>query len=149
LNVGRFSIKKYQDFLLRYFAEIKDSNWKLVFAGDGERFEENKKLAEELGISNNVVFAGKVQKVEELYGKAKIFAFTSTSEGFPNVLGEAMSAGLACISFDCEAGPSEMIVDEENGFLVPVGDHELYKNRLSQLMQSPELRQKLGAEASR
>ncbi len=85
--------------------------------------------------------------VDSQYLKSKIFAFTSNSEGFPNVIGEALSAGLPVVSYDCVAGPSEMIVDGENGFLVPVFDDDLFQKRLQQLIDDEELRQKMARKA--
>ena len=69
---------------------------------------------------DKVFLEGKQADVETYYFKSKVFAFTSSSEGFPNVIGEAMSARLPVIAFDCIAGPSEMIKDNENGFLIPL-----------------------------
>ena len=47
-----------------------------------------------MGVADRVIFAGKQSDVEKYYLKSKIFAFTSSSEGFPNAIGEAMSAGF-------------------------------------------------------
>ena len=58
-----------------------------------------------------------------------------------------MAAGCACISFDCEAGPSELIDDGINGFLVPIGVHEQYKEKLQQLIDNDKLRRKFGNNA--
>lgn len=106
-----------------------------------------KKAASDLGVEDRVLFWGEVSHIEEYYQRSDIFAFTSISEGFPNALGEAMAAGMACISFDCEAGPSDLIVDGENGFLIPENDHERYISKLKLLINNESIRKKLGKKA--
>ena len=80
---------------------------------------------------------------------ALIFAFTSSSEGFPNVIGEALSSGLPVISYDCAAGPAEMIKDGENGFLTPVFDDILFQKRLQSLIDNEGLRNRMSENARR
>lgn len=140
LNVGRFIKSKNQHLLLRYFSEIENKNWRLVFVGDGEELNNVKIKAIELGLNNKVDFPGIVKNINEYYLRSKIFAFTSSSEGFPNALGEAMSAGCACISFDCEAGPSDLIDDGKNGYLIERMNHNDYKEKLQRLMTDEKLR---------
>jgi GalNAc-alpha-(1->4)-GalNAc-alpha-(1->3)-diNAcBac-PP-undecaprenol alpha-1,4-N-acetyl-D-galactosaminyltransferase len=147
LNVGRFISSKHQDWLVDYFTELNISPWKLVFLGDGPTFDQVRSDSTAKFASYPIDFKGSVKNVDEYLMKASIFAFTSTSEGFPNALAEAMAAGCACISFDCEAGPSELIDDTINGFLIREGDHEGYKHRLKQLMEDEELRLRLGEAA--
>ncbi len=147
LNVGRFITSKKQDLLITYFSKIRPSNWKVCFIGDGPKLESAKDLVKSLNLEDLVLFPGTIQNVQEYYLKSKIFAFTSVSEGFPNVLGEAMAAGLACISFDCEAGPSDLISDGENGFLVNLNDHDSYIEKLRMLIENEELRQSFGLKA--
>jgi GalNAc-alpha-(1->4)-GalNAc-alpha-(1->3)-diNAcBac-PP-undecaprenol alpha-1,4-N-acetyl-D-galactosaminyltransferase len=86
--------------------------------------------------------------VEEYYLKSKIFAFTSSSEGFPNVVGEAMSAGLPVVAYDCVAGPSDLIEDGVNGFLVPLFNGDNFEEKLMMLMDDEEMRIRMG-KASR
>lgn len=144
LNVGRFIKSKQQQLLVEYFAKINNRNWKLIFLGDGKYLEAARKRAVELGVEKNIFFYGVVKDVNSFYKKSKIFAFTSISEGFPNALAEALSASLACISFDCVSGPSELIDDGVNGFLIPEGDDELYIQKLKSLMDDATLRTKFG-----
>lgn len=151
LMVGRLIKTKHQDKLIEMFAKVNLPDWKLVIVGYDHLKQHNldrlKKLALTLGVEEKVIFTGKQNNIEEIYLKSSIFAFTSSSEGFPNAIGEAMSAGLPVIAFDCIAGPSEMIRDGYNGYLVPLHDYEKFETRMSQLMKNPKLRSKLGKNA--
>lgn len=147
LNVGRFIKSKNQSQLIDIFAELLPTHWQLWFIGDGPTFEVCKKKVQDLGLEDNVVFLGKQVNLENWYNKSAIFAFTSESEGFPNALGEAMASGCACVSYDCTAGPSDLIDDGKNGFLVPLHDKDFFKNRLNQMMQPEFNRNKMGLAA--
>lgn len=145
LNVGRFISSKHQEWLVDYFDEIDNKEWKLYFVGDGPKLDAVKKKAQGARSSDRIFFLGKISNVAEYYQKAKIFAFTSVSEGFPNVLGEAMGAGLACVSFDCLAGPADLIENNVNGFLVPLDAHSEYISKLQLLIEDESLIQKFSA----
>ena len=147
LNVGRFIYSKQQMILLEMFAKIRPIGWSLVFVGDGPQLNSVKARASELAICRQVIFAGRKKNVDTYYHSAEIFAFTSISEGFPNALGEAMNTPLACISFDCEAGPADLIDDGDNGFLIPVNNLELYEKRLRQLIADDNLRKRFRKSA--
>jgi len=147
LNVGRFISSKQQNLLVDYFAQIRATGWKVGFIGDGSNLNSVKEKVAKLGMMDKFIFYGVVQNIEEYYKRSKIFAFTSSSEGFPNALGEAMAAGLACISYDCEAGPSDLIDDGENGFLVDEYEHEEYTKKLRLLIDDKSLRNEFGRKA--
>jgi len=147
LNVGRLIKTKQIDFLIENFARIEVDNWQLWVVGDGPEKASLETLVMKLGIEKKVIFWGMQQNMVELYNKAKIFAFTSRSEGFPNALLEAMSAGLACITLDCIAGPSDLIVDGENGFLVSEGEAAEYRSKLNTLVMDEALRVKFSQAA--
>ena len=147
LNVGRFIHSKHQDWLMNYFAELDTEGWELIFLGEGPTFKNAQEHAQKKTKQQSITVKGSVANVDDYYQSAAIFAFTSTSEGFPNALGEAMAAGCACISFDCEAGPSDLIDDGKNGFLIPEGDHGQFKEKLQLLMNDSTLRAWMGKEA--
>jgi GalNAc-alpha-(1->4)-GalNAc-alpha-(1->3)-diNAcBac-PP-undecaprenol alpha-1,4-N-acetyl-D-galactosaminyltransferase len=147
LNVGRFIQTKNQQLLIDIFDEINPVAWELWFVGQGPMLNFCKEKASNFLSGKRIVFLDKISNVKEIYNSAKVFAFTSTSEGFPNALAEAMSAGLACISFDCVAGPSELIEDEFNGFLVKNFDTIEFRNKLNILIQSPLIRENFAKNA--
>lgn len=148
LTVGRLIDTKHHDRLISIFSQIDRNDWKLIIVGgnaikqDGE--SRLKEQIQSLGLKDRVELTGTVSNVEDYYLKSKIFAFTSSSEGFPNVVGEAMAAGLPVVSYDCNAGPSEMIQNYENGYLVELFDDDEFKKRLTQLMEDDALRKRLG-----
>ena len=111
----------------------------MILVVDGILRENYRKLVKDLGIEHRVEFVGNVQNIWDYYNQAKIFAFTSNSEGFPNSLLEAMSFGLPCISTDCPSGPSEIIINDENGYLIEVNNIEQLEDRLLKLMNNQEI----------
>ena len=147
LNVGRLIDLKSQDLLIRAFSNIKNTGWKVILIGDGDNFENYKQLISSLGMQDQILLAGNIKNISEYYNKAKIFAFTSKHEGFPNVIIEAMSYGLACISTDCPYGPSEIIQHNVNGILLPVGDQQALEDNLSKLMNDTKLQTKFSENA--
>lgn len=148
LMVGRLIRSKNQDKLIQLFSKINIPEWKLVLVGYDHMKQENmiklQQLVKELKMEDRVVLTGKQADVDEYYLRSKIFAFTSTSEGFPNVIGEAMSAGLPVVTFDCMAGPADMIEDGENGFLIPVNEYKFFQQKLELLMRNENLREQFG-----
>jgi GalNAc-alpha-(1->4)-GalNAc-alpha-(1->3)-diNAcBac-PP-undecaprenol alpha-1,4-N-acetyl-D-galactosaminyltransferase len=147
LNVGRFIPSKNQQFLIDVFDEINPENWELWLAGEGPLLDACLKYANSLKSADKIKFFGNTEDIKEVYNTARIFAFTSTSEGFPNALGEALSAGLACISFDCNAGPADLIEDGVNGFLMKDKNRNIYKTSLEKLISSEALRNVFSAQA--
>ncbi len=145
LNVGRFIRSKNQIELLRIFLNLNRTDFKLVFLGEGTGLDACKSLLSNMNIDDNrVQFLGNIKNVTSYYNQSLIFAFTSTSEGFPNVLAEAMASGCACISYDCLAGPSDLIEYGKTGFLIKEGDTLTYQNKLEELMDNFDLSVEMG-----
>ena len=142
LSVGRMVTTKHFDRLLKIFSMLDDVRWKLIIVGDDAQGQSHRTeleaLAHQLEISERVEFAGNQSDVHTYYARARIFAFTSSSEGFPNVVAEALSAGVPVVSYDCQAGPSDLIEDGVNGYLVNVFDDNAFCKRLKKVMTSGE-----------
>ena len=151
LSVGRLISSKHHDELIKVFSRIDNSDWKLIIVGDDALKQNNREklqaLIKHLNMEDRVILCGTVSNVEDYYHKSKIFAFTSSSEGFPNVISEAQVAGLPVVAFDCIAGPADLISDGENGYLVPLFDYKLFSKRLQELISDTSLRTELGNRA--
>lgn len=140
VTVGRLVANKGHEDLLDIFASIKNDGWQLMFAGDGPLRNSLERQAKTLGIEKQTVFAGFQPDIDAVLQQSKIFAFCSYSEGFPNALLEAMATPLPCISYNCNAGPADLITDGKDGFLIPVGDKKMFAEKLQQLMEDEDLR---------
>jgi GalNAc-alpha-(1->4)-GalNAc-alpha-(1->3)-diNAcBac-PP-undecaprenol alpha-1,4-N-acetyl-D-galactosaminyltransferase len=149
ITLGRCSYEKAQHFLLEAFSKINAPDWKLTIVGDGPLLDDLKNQANELNIAEKVEFCGFQKEVDFYLSQAKIFGFTSIIEGYPNALIEGMANGLAPVSFNCVAGPSDIINEGENGFLVPVGDVALLAEKLQLLVDNQAILNAIGSNASK
>lgn len=151
ISVGRLATNKHYDRLIRLFSKINLPGWKLVIVGGdvagGDNFAKLNELICNMNLQEKVFLAGTQKNVDEWLFRSSIFAFCSSSEGFPNVIGEAMQAELPVVSYDCLAGPSEMIEDGLNGYLIPVFDDDLFREKLMYLMRNKTERAKMGKYA--
>lgn len=148
LNVGRFIKSKQQQQLVNIFDQISEVvDWKLIFIGDGPEFDKVYSHAKQKKCADRIQFIKHMPDIKKYYQRASIFAFTSVSEGFPNVLGEAMANGLACIAYNCCAGPADLITHEQDGYLIPENDQEAFLNTLRKMMVSVESHKRIGENA--
>lgn len=101
-HIGNFCYQKNHRFLMEVFRETlrRREDAALLLAGDGGRFEETKKLAEDMGIAERVLFLGRRSDADRLYQAMDVFLLPSNFEGLPIVGIEAQSAGLPCMMSD-------------------------------------------------
>ncbi len=149
LNAGRMVEEKGQKYLIEAFSKLKANDWKLVILGDGKLRPELEKQISKLNLTHKVLLPGTVQNIDEWMARSSIFAFPSISEGFPNALVEAMAFGLPCVSFNCDAGPSDLINNNKNGYLIGTKDVAALASKLNELCSNEELRTQLGNEAKK
>lgn len=148
VNVGSIGRLKNQESLLRAFAAVDGGeDWELHFVGDGPDRKRLEALSKDLGLGDRVKFLGQRSDVSRILSESQLFAFTSLSEGFPNALAEGLTHGCACISFDCQTGPADLICHDVNGLLVPMGDEQQYEQELSRLLNDRALRFRLSSQA--
>jgi glycosyltransferase involved in cell wall biosynthesis len=114
---GRLKPVKGYAGLIRAFEKVaqSDPDIHLIVLGDGPLKQELQGLAEALGLKDRVLFPGFVSNIAPWLARAKVFVLSSQSEGFPNVLLEAMALKTAVVSVDCTAGPRE-ILSPDTGF---------------------------------
>ena len=101
-HVGRFAPPKNHKFIIRVFAEVlkEKTNAFLLLVGDGDLRGEAEALTVELGIQNNVIFAGLRSDVNRMLQAMDVFLFPSIYEGLPLSIIEAQAAGLPCLISD-------------------------------------------------
>lgn len=145
LNAGRYVKEKNQKELIEIFSQCNNKNWKLKILGKGPLKESLKLFA--AGKGKNIEILDFDENIDNHYAGSDIFAFTSLSEGFPNALLEGMAHGNACIAYDCPTGPSDIIKDGVNGYLIESGNRDHFIEKLAFLMKSQETREKFFKEA--
>ncbi|MGH2967900.1 MAG: glycosyltransferase family 4 protein [Solirubrobacteraceae bacterium] len=146
---GRYTSQKGYDMLIHAFAPVAAAHpdWELKLCGRGVWIEKLAAIVEELGLGDQVTLAGPTEDVPGEMAQASIYALSSRFEGFPLVLIEAMSKGMAVIAFDCPTGPADIVADHENGLLVPPKDVEGLAAALLEMVEDEELRRRCGAAA--
>lgn len=157
LSVGRAVEKKGHDVLLRALAELpRELSWRFIHIGGGDGLSSLQGLARELGISERVVWEGPRAQdhVLERYRQADIFALAcrighdGDRDGLPNVLVEAGSQRLPCVSTDLP-GVVELLRDGLNGLIVRAEDSSRFAKALARLIVDAPLRLRLGEAAEK
>ena len=120
------------------FARHPDWNW--LICGDGPERKALESAVREAGLENNIRFVGAVQNMAEYYRNAAVYVLTSDMEGLPMVLLEAKAHRLPLVSFDINTGPSDIIRDGVNGYLVPPYETDTMAEKLCALIENAELR---------
>lgn len=148
-TAGRLTPVKDQATLLRAFARLAaERPARLVIFGEGPLRADLEALAGSLGVADRVLLPGYVNDPAACYAVADLFVLSSTSEGFGNVLIEAMAAGVPVVSTDCLHGPREILADGRFGQLVPVGDDAALARAMGQALDHPVAASTLRARAS-
>ena len=152
LAAGRLSLEKGHADLVAATALLTRASglppFRVVMVGDGPERDALVRQASSLGISDKVVLAGFQRDMAPYFAMARLLALPSHSEGSPNVVLEAMAAGLP-IAATQVGGVPEIIVDRETALLVPARDPDALAAAVGELLMDPELSRRLGATAAK
>ncbi|THK34753.1 colanic acid biosynthesis glycosyltransferase WcaL [Ensifer sp. MPMI2T] len=155
VSVGRAVAKKGYDILLKALSLLPaDLHWRFDHIGAGELAGDLKKLATDLGLAEQIRWMGALDQTDVLqhYRDSDIFALAcrvaadGDRDGLPNVLVEASSQRLPCVSTSVSGIP-ELLTDYQNGLLVPSEDPRALALALERLVRAPDLRRQLGTAA--
>jgi glycosyltransferase involved in cell wall biosynthesis len=146
---GRLVEGKRHDVLIRGFAKVVPAHpdWQLRIYGLGKLNEELRRLVLDLGLHNNVLMPGPYTPIETEWAKAAIAAVPSDREPFGMTLVEAMRCGVPVVSTNAPYGPAEILADEVDGILTPVGDADAMGEALLRVVADDDKRRAM-AEAA-
>lgn len=120
------------------FAKYPDWSWDIY--GEGAEREHLEELIHDRCLDGHVVLKGYANNINELYGEYAFFVLTSRAEGMGMVLVEAQKSGLPVVSFDIKCGPSDIITNGKNGYLVKPFDLNEMSNVIISLIENSDMR---------
>lgn len=138
MGIGRLAGVKDFPTLIRAFALLREK-WpcRLMILGRGRQEEKLAKLIGSLGLTEDVVLTGFVDNPFAYLSQAALFVLSSLSEGSPNVLIEALAAGVPVVSTDCSGGVHEILQEGRYGRIVPMGDPQALAEAMSETLAKP------------
>ena len=145
-TVGRLAPIKGHIHLLKAAAQLLAGRRDLffVFVGEGELHDDLQRYAEEAGIAKNVRFPGWRADVASMLSVFDVFVFPSLNEGMGKAIVEAMAMGKPVIASDI-GGIPDLVVQGENGILVPPAYSAALAEAIMALYTNPERRRDMGA----
>ena len=150
IALGRLVYQKnFSDLVNAWTIVAKECpDWKLDIFGDGPL---RKNLAAEIsaaGLDGTVRLMGRTSDTQKQLLGSSCLVMSSRYEGFPMTLLEAAETGLPMVSYSCPQGPSEIIQDGVNGYLVAPGDVAALAERIISIIKDTDLRKEMGKKAS-
>ena len=143
--VVRFSKQKNIKSLLEIWEIVHERkpNWQLhIYGGYGEEQDSLLPIIKEMNA--NIFVHEPTSDIMNKYKESSILVLTSVYEPFGLVLPEAMSCGIPVVAFDCPYGPSDIITDGSDGFVIKNHDIQSFAEKVCLLMDNPDLRKEMG-----
>lgn len=144
IAIGRLDSQKGFNDLIEicsiFKGKYKSRPWSIDIYGDGELKNFLLSKIERLNLQENVIIHDPVGNLAPIYQRATALLMTSYYEGMPMVLLEALSFGTPCIAFDCDSGPSELIHDGSNGFLISKRNKQKFVSSMLEIAEMSDER---------
>ena len=138
LHVARLAEEKNQILLLKAFKKVLEKqDADLLMLGDGEERQKLESFVRYLGIEQHVFMPGIVVNPYKFMRHADVFVLTSTTEGLPTVIVEALACGLPVVSTDCPQGPREILGNNKYGVLVPMNNPDALADAVLKMLKHP------------
>ena len=151
ITVGRICEDKGYDLLVQVAKIVlsKYPDWIWDIYGD-TNYEKDKneliKMVEDSGVKRQLILKGFSKNMYDTYKDYALYVMTSKNEGYPMCTLEAHGSKLPIVSFDCDCGPSEQIIDGVNGYLIPCFDINKMAERINYLIDNPEIRYEMSTK---
>ena len=144
VTVGRFDYQKGYEYLIqvakKVLAKMPDWTWEIYGSGNQDEVDKIKDLIIKNDLQDKLVIKGLEKNQDMIYGDKGIYVMTSRYEGLPLVLLEAQQYNLPIVSFSCPTGPSEIVEDGVNGYLIDCYYTDKMSEKLLELMEDSNLR---------
>lgn len=143
--VARIEEQKNISDALKAFKIMRDqrSTLKLYVYGYILDIKLNERLQEQvrdLGLEGSVIFKAYTLSKDEIYQNAQLLLLTSRNEGWGMVINEAFTYGVPVVSYDTKYGPSEVVTDNQDGYIVEQGDYQAMASKSLELLADDEKR---------
>lgn len=150
IALGRLVYQKNFSDLIKAWAIVAKEcpDWKMDIFGDGPMRENLAAEISAAGLEGIVRLMGRTSDVSKEMLASSCLVMTSRYEGFPMTLLEAAETGLPMVSYSCPQGPSEIIEDGSNGYLVAPGDVNTLAERIISIIKDTDCRKAMGHQAS-
>lgn len=146
ITIGELIPRKNYEQVLEALTILQKINFHYLIVGNGESEEKLKRMVRQLGLDGNVQFLGFRKDIPELLAASDIFVLTSRHEGLTRAIMEAMAVGLPIVTTNVR-GNRDLVIDNENGFLVELNDIESTAKAIEKLLTSPQLRKRMGSKS--
>ena len=142
LAVGSMNTNVKQfDHLIDCYSKSDLLNWniKILIIGEGKLKSDYEKMVLSLNLQDKIIFKGQIENPFPFYKNAICTILTSKNEGFPTVLLESLACETPVIAYNCLSGPSEIIINNENGILVENQNQQKMIEAMNEMISNKKL----------